>query len=163
ERLPLESVLQQMASQGRVFVDYELAGIQTPAKPVAIFFESGAGDEPPLPAGPSQTEVDIIAGHTEDTDPSSRAARTPPRRDAELGGTQTPANPVAFFSEGAAGEAPPLPAGPPQLEVDIIAGHTEDTDPSSRAAGTRAGRDAEPPLVVSVENNLLTVRARQQP
>jgi hypothetical protein len=105
EKRGLEEVLPLLAPRARVYVDYEVSGTHTPARPLAVFFHSDTAEAPPLPVDKTAAEVHVISGNTEDGEPPARPAAGAPKA-----------------------KAPP-----------------------------------EPPLVVKLENNLLTVRARQQP
>jgi hypothetical protein len=87
--------------------------------------------------------------------------------DYEVQGGLTQARPVAIYFQSDTTEAPPLPVAKAAAEVHVITGNTEDGEPTSRStASTRKPQsvvEATPPLLVKVENNGLTVRARQQP
>jgi len=83
--------------------------------------------------------------------------------DYESGQEGSPAKPVAIFFLEDTSDAPPIPVGKNQSEVHVIAGNTEDGEAASRSAQSAPSRTPAPPLDVKVENDRLTVRARQQP
>src|SRR5262245_56365039 len=72
---------------------------------------------------------------------------------------------VAVFFQSDTSDSPPLPVGKDQSEIHVIAGNPEDGEPANRpsAQAPTPRRTQPPPLEVKVENDRLTVRARQQP
>ena len=80
--------------------------------------------------------------------------------DYELTTSGPASKPVAIFFQSDAVEPPPLAVGKAASEIHVLTG---DTEAGERTPARRGATDASPPLLVQLENQVLTVRARQQP